>query len=453
LTSPLLAAVAAVAAPLALHPDNPRLFLFRGRPTVLVTSGEHYGAVLNLDFDATAYLDELAACGLNLTRLFSGTYREIPGSFGIKGNTLAPAPGRYLAPWAPSDQPGYRYGGNKYDLTRFNLAYLERLKQFVAAAGQRGIVVEYVLFCPFYTNDLWLADPMHVSNNVNGVGNHRLEEAYNLSHPELQAIQEAFARRVVAELAPFDNVYYEICNEPYFGGVTAAWQARIAEVIAEADRDHPHLIAQNIANASAKVAQPDPRVSIFNFHYASPPYAVAENWGLAKPIAFDETGFAGSEDFTYRRQAWEFMLAGGSVFSNLDYSFTTANAAGRAKPEAPGGGGQAFRRQMRRLLEFLEGFDLVHLRPVAGLVQGPLDRGLHAVAAGDGRAYGVYLRAEEPLAEPVTLSLALGAGRWRVDRLDPADGARAEGGVIEAGSGVTLPPWRQDLVLKLSRVE
>jgi hypothetical protein len=31
--------------PLALHPDNPRYFLFRGEPTVLVTSGEHYGAV------------------------------------------------------------------------------------------------------------------------------------------------------------------------------------------------------------------------------------------------------------------------------------------------------------------------------------------------------------------------------------------------------------------------
>ncbi len=43
----------------ALHPDNPHYFLWRGEPTVLVTSGEHYGAVLNLDFDYVAYLDEL----------------------------------------------------------------------------------------------------------------------------------------------------------------------------------------------------------------------------------------------------------------------------------------------------------------------------------------------------------------------------------------------------------
>ena len=27
-------------------------------------------------------------------------------------------------------------------------------------------------------------------------------------------------RKVVRELNEFDNVYFEICNEPYFGGVT-----------------------------------------------------------------------------------------------------------------------------------------------------------------------------------------------------------------------------------------
>src|SRR5262245_51857411 len=40
-------AVSAADEPLALHPDNPHYFLFRGKPTILVTSAEHYGAVLN----------------------------------------------------------------------------------------------------------------------------------------------------------------------------------------------------------------------------------------------------------------------------------------------------------------------------------------------------------------------------------------------------------------------
>src|SRR5438309_1481736 len=75
------------AEPIKLHPDNPHYFLFRGKPAILIGSTEHYGAVLNLDFDYKPYLDELQARGLNLTRTFSGSYREIPGSFNITDNT------------------------------------------------------------------------------------------------------------------------------------------------------------------------------------------------------------------------------------------------------------------------------------------------------------------------------------------------------------------------------
>src|SRR6266498_2832934 len=84
--------------PLSLHPDNPHYFLFRGKPTVLVTSGEHYGAVLNLDFDYRKYLDTLAKDGLNNTRTWSGAYCEAPGDFNIASNTLAPLPDRVHRP-------------------------------------------------------------------------------------------------------------------------------------------------------------------------------------------------------------------------------------------------------------------------------------------------------------------------------------------------------------------
>src|SRR5687768_7389356 len=79
----LAPALVAAAEPIRLHPDNPHYFLFRGRPAVLVTAGEHYGAVLNRDFDYVRYLDVLKAHGFNLTRTFAGTYRELPGSFNI----------------------------------------------------------------------------------------------------------------------------------------------------------------------------------------------------------------------------------------------------------------------------------------------------------------------------------------------------------------------------------
>ena len=59
------------AQPLSLHPENPHYFLFRQKPTIIVTSGEHYGAVLNLDFDFEKYLATLAADGLNGTRTWA----------------------------------------------------------------------------------------------------------------------------------------------------------------------------------------------------------------------------------------------------------------------------------------------------------------------------------------------------------------------------------------------
>src|SRR5881398_1449582 len=141
--------------PLALHPDNPHYFLFRAKPTVLITSGEHYGAVLNLDFDYIKYLETLGKNGLNLTRTFSGAYVEPPEAFNIASNTLAPAPGRFICPWARSDAPGYANGGNKFDLTKWDEAYFRRLEDFVAQASKRGIVVELNLFCPIYEESQW----------------------------------------------------------------------------------------------------------------------------------------------------------------------------------------------------------------------------------------------------------------------------------------------------------
>ena len=35
--------------------------------------------------------------------------------------------------------------------------------------ADRGIVVEFVLFCPFYEENLWDINPMNPRNNVNGL--------------------------------------------------------------------------------------------------------------------------------------------------------------------------------------------------------------------------------------------------------------------------------------------
>ena len=90
--------------PICLHPQNPHYFLFRDKPTVLITSAEHYGAVVNLDFDYVPYLDCLAAHRLNYTRIYPGALFEREGDF-IAENILAPRKGRLILPWARSSTP------------------------------------------------------------------------------------------------------------------------------------------------------------------------------------------------------------------------------------------------------------------------------------------------------------------------------------------------------------
>jgi hypothetical protein len=72
------------------------------------------------------------------------------------------------------------------------------------------------------------------------------------SHGGLLEIQEDLVRKIVNELRGFRNVIYEICNEPYFGGVTMEWQYRMADLIREEESalGVTHLISQNIENGS-----------------------------------------------------------------------------------------------------------------------------------------------------------------------------------------------------------
>jgi len=86
-----LLAMALQAEPVKLHPDNPHYYLFDGQPTILITSAEHYGGVVNKDFDYVAYFDALKAYGLNYTRIYPGFLFEPMGKF-MKGTRWAPSP-------------------------------------------------------------------------------------------------------------------------------------------------------------------------------------------------------------------------------------------------------------------------------------------------------------------------------------------------------------------------
>ena len=315
------------------------------------------------------------------------------GAFGIQRNTLAPAPGRFLAPWARSDEPGYAGGGNKFDLERFSPEYLRRLKEFLADAGRRGIVVELTLFCSTYSDKQWAVHPLNPKNNIQGLDVAQWRKLHTLDNGPALAWQEKLVQWLLRELNGFDNLFFEIQNEPWADNYvmgdfinpyltdkhsfpnavevttadSVAWQAKIAARITDEESRLPqrHLIAQNIANFRLPIRPDDlaPGVSIVNFHYAYPEAAVW-NLPLGKVIGCDETGFAGRADATYRRQAWNFLFSGGGLFNSLDYSFTVGREDGAdVTNQAPGGGSPTLRSQLKVLSSFLHSFDPAGLRP------------------------------------------------------------------------------------------
>ena len=50
-----------------IHPDNSKIFSFRGEPRILLCATEHYGAVMNRPFRIERYLDDAAEKGQTLT--------------------------------------------------------------------------------------------------------------------------------------------------------------------------------------------------------------------------------------------------------------------------------------------------------------------------------------------------------------------------------------------------
>lgn len=445
--------------PIQLLPENPHYFLYKGKALALISSAEHYGAVLNPDFDFQVYLKALYSDGMNYTRIFAGTYFEIPAeSFGIKHNTLAPAKGRVITPWVAVTQESGRI---KYDLSAWNEDYFKRMKAFLALASQHNIIVEVTLFSSIYNDNQWNICPQNPINTTNIKHEINRHDVHTLNNGDLFTFQESLVRKMVNELNDFDNFFFEIQNEPWadravpvynivnkeelkindwtykadFGDeASLAWQEKIAGIITEEESGLPkkHLIAQNYTNYKAPIPAVSDHVSIINFHYAWPE-AAGWNYHYDKVIGSDESGFSGSEDKPYRRQAWQFMLSGGGLFNNLDYSFFAGHEDGSGEYSAPGGGSKRLRQQLKILSDFLHTFELRKLHPDVSCIKS--SAGLIPYALSDGeKNYAVFLRAIGTA--ETTLQLWVENGNYHIQTLNTITGSYTDRFKLKSQEGI-----------------
>ncbi len=235
-----------------IHPQNPKIFEFRGTPIVLLTASEHYGAVMNRPFRFERYLADAAEKKITLTRLFI-LFRELQ-SASNPYSTCKPESPDYISPFKRVG-PGKALDGQpQFDLDQWNPEFFERLHRFLSLASAAGIIVEVVILSNTYAESVWALNPLHPRNNVNGFAEIQWPEYMTQRHPRLFSYQEALVRKIVQETNQYDNVIYEICNEPGgnldlgsspTAGEVNDWQTALAQVLRQTESGLPnkHLIA------------------------------------------------------------------------------------------------------------------------------------------------------------------------------------------------------------------
>ena len=207
-------APAQAADPLALHPKNPRYLTFRGKATVLVGSGEHYGAVVNRDFDSPEYLDTLAADGLEPHPAPSwGPTTRSPATSASRRTRSPRRRAARSCRGRAATRRGRQTGGRSSTCcsgtpptsSACDPSWPRRASEASSSRWSSS---------PRTYGRGWPHSPMNAANNVNGVGTVPKEKAQTLDNGNLLA-EPRVVRKIVAELKDFDNVYYEIQNEPW----------------------------------------------------------------------------------------------------------------------------------------------------------------------------------------------------------------------------------------------
>jgi hypothetical protein len=474
-----LAAVRAPSEPIRLNPANPHYYLLGGKPTILITSAEHYGGLVNGDFDYVAYFDALKAYGLNYTRIYPGFLFEPMGKF-MKGNTLGAKPKSLILPWARSSKPGYSMGGNLFDLDQWNPAFFRRLKDFIAKAAERGIVVEICFFNAQY-GDTWPMSPLYFENNIQGEGRCDYEDAQTLKHEDLARRESDYVRKITEEVNGFDNAILEICDEPYLTGtpieLAGPWIGHMVEVIKKTESGLPqkHLIAQQLEGPMGGPCDysASPDVSVIVTQYAwEGSYeqmgglkALDYEYDKNKPIDFNETDYyptwyQGDRVADSRVEAWEFVVGGGGSFNQLNGLYTVRDPGGHTEENAK------LLRALQSLRKFMYDFDFLKMHPDRSFVTGGIPLGTFARGMSEagkqyafyhhhsvwGRSTSSYKVISGNYREQLVLDLP--SGHYQIDWIEPATGSVVTSTRIDHGGGmrtISTPAHSIDIALRIKR--
>ena len=224
--SPPAASTTPIAGPLTAS-GNPNYFR-DARGAVLILSGSQTWNTLQdwgsngsphpLDFDA--YVNFLTAHGHNFTLLWR---TELPKFCGFPGTTSSP-PDLTVGPhpWLRTGPGNATDGGLKFDLTKFNPGFFDRLRTRTQALSNAGIYVGVYLFTGEWLNIFRCSVdgyPFTGANNINGIhdgyaGGSAGTGSVTMTAPSaITGFQDAYVEKVIDTLNDLPNVLWIISEE------------------------------------------------------------------------------------------------------------------------------------------------------------------------------------------------------------------------------------------------
>jgi hypothetical protein len=434
--------------PLRVLSTNPRYFTDGSGKAVYLTGSHTWSNLveepgINTFFDYQGYLNFLITNNHNFIRLWSwqAQFEE--------GGVIRVLPDVPL-PW-PRTGPGPAVDGKlKFDLTKFDQSYFDRLRSRVIAARDKGIYVSIMLYEGWCLageeigkeRECWTWHPFNINNNVNGInadanGDGKGYEFYKSSVPSaVKDLQKAYIRKVVDTVNDLDNVLYEIVNEA--APTSVGWQYEMINYLksCEATKPKQHPVGMTFPYFDTTNAE------VFNgpADWVSPGYLTTEDYRGDPPVASGSKVILLDTDHLWgiggdRVWIWKSFTRGmNPIFMDLMELASDTDATR-----------QAARRNMGYTLAYANRMNLAAMTPSSSSSNCSTTYCLR----NPGNEYLVY----QPNSGSFRVDLQ--SGNYSYEWFNPVAGTVASSGAINqsmSGNRSFTPPFSNDAVLYLKAV-
>lgn len=454
-----------ISAPLKALSTNPNYFTDGSGKAIYLTGSQTWNTLQDwgtnervqpLDF--TAFVKMLVAHQHNFTLLWT---TELPKVHALPSTassppdfTVSPQPWQRTGPGNASD------GKLKFDLTKFNPAFYDRLRSRVRQLNAAGIYAGVYLFTGEFVNMFRSPTdgyPFTGSNNVNGVDDGGGIASVTMTAPNvITAYQDAYVKKMIDTLNDLPNVLWIVSEEA--PGNSVWWNNHLIALVHsyEAGKPFQHPIGYavrhdnndaSIMNSEADWVAPYARISSTTSCGSGHPRCKV-NINDSDHSYF---GMWNDPPQVNRNYFWINFTQGDQTLF-MDPYVVYYPRENRNLPQPPiingiGSGPDERWENVRDTMGYIRGY-AERMNLAAMTPQGKLSSTGHVLA--NTNAANPELLVYAPSGGKFTVNLSRHRGRLAVEWMNPATGAKTTATTVRGGTTRTFaPPFDGDAVLYL----